>query len=329
MAVSELAAAELNAGSGIAGREVELMYLDGGQKPARVAREVAALIDSRRIDALTGWHISSVRQHLAPVAKGRIPYVYTSLYEGGESNSSVYFSGETPEQQVLPAMRWLRDYQGVRSWFVVGAKYVWPIRSRHMIYKFASALDVEIAGEAFVEMGSADDPKLPQLAARSGCTGVITLLVGQDAVHFNRHFAAHGLDESIVRFSPLMEENMLLASGVEATRNLYSSAAYFRSLATASSLDLIGKYTDDQGAQGPALNNMAQSCYQGIYTLAHLAHQSGSMEVDHHDAAVDGLTFESPRGVIRFDGNQAIQRIYLAHADGLDFQVIGELPTKD
>lgn len=325
IAVSEFACQELNARNGIAGRRVEMEYIDGGQELSRVAADVSALLDAGRIDALSGWHISSVRHHLVPIIRGRIPYVYTSLYEGGECRPNVYCSGETPEQQIYPALRWLRDNLGIRSWYVVGADYVWPRRTYSMIKHFCSALGIEISGASFVPMGQADDPRLPTAAAASGCDAVLTLLVGQDAVDFNRCFAADGLYEQILRYSPLMEENMLLAGGPETTGNLYASAAYFRTLITEPSMQFIGDYADGNGGAAPALNNMAESCYQGIYTLSHLARRAGGLDATGCDAGIDGLSFDSPRGPVKFEGNQAQQQIYLARADGVDFDVVASL----
>ncbi|MCZ4541569.1 substrate-binding domain-containing protein [Dietzia maris] len=325
MAVSELARRELNSGAGFDGREVQLEFIDGGRAPKVVAADVSAMVDAGRLDAVSGWHISSIRRHLAPIVRGRIPYVYTSLYEGGEISSNVYCSGESPEQQIYPAMRWLRDHYGVRSWFVVGADYIWPLRTHQLIEQFAAALGVDIVGSSFVPMGHADDPQLPVAAARSGCQAVLTLLVGQDAVDFHRHFAALDLHHRILRFSPLMEENMLFACGAETTENLFASAAYFRALNTESSLRFIGSYVDANGYEAPALNNMAESCYQGVYALSHLARRAGGLDPARCDARIDGLEFDSPRGIVRFDGNQARQQIYLAQASGLDFEVVATL----
>lgn len=325
MAVSELAASELNAGDGIGGRRVELVYVDGGREPALVAAEVRGLLDAGLIDAVSGWHISSIRQELAPVVRDRIPYVYTSLYEGGENSPGVYCSGETPEQQILPAMRWLRDQVGVRRWYIVGADYVWPLHSHRSVERFARDLQVEIVGASFVSMGHADMARVVRTVANSGCDGALILLVGQDAVSFNREFAELALHERVTRFSPLMEENMLLAGGPGAGENLYSSASYFRSLVTASAIELVGNYVGRNGAHGPALNNMGESCYQGIYTLANLARRSRGVSIEGFDATIDGLTFESPRGQVRFHGNQAVQTIHLAKADQFDFAVIDTL----
>lgn len=325
MAVSELARRELNAGAGFGGREIQLEFIDGGRDPRAVTAEVSDLLDAGALDAISGWHISSIRRHLAPVVRGRVPYVYTSLYEGGEVSSNVYCSGESPERQIYPAMRWLRDHHGVRSWYVVGADYIWPLRTYQLIGHFAAALGVDIVGSSFVPMGRADDPQLPVMAAESRCQAVLTLLVGQDAVDFHRNFAARDLHHRMLRFSPLMEENMLLAGGAETTENLFASAAYFRALNTESSLQFVGSYVNANGYEAPALNNMAESCYQGIYALSHLARRAGGLDPTRCDARIDGLEFDSPRGVVRFEGNQARQQIYLAQANGLDFEVVAAL----
>src|SRR5699024_12443583 len=88
-AVSELFRQQVNE-AGLLGRPVELEVIDAGQPPEKVAHAVRELMDGGRIDALTGWHISSVREAVAPITQKRIPYVYTSLYEGGESRPGVF-----------------------------------------------------------------------------------------------------------------------------------------------------------------------------------------------------------------------------------------------
>ena len=73
MAVSELAKEELNASAGIGGRPVEFFYVDGGAPVDEVVAEVLQLAQAREIDAITGWHISSIRKKLEPLLNGKIP----------------------------------------------------------------------------------------------------------------------------------------------------------------------------------------------------------------------------------------------------------------
>lgn len=324
-AIAELAARELNTDGGILGREVTFEVVDGGAEPSRVAAELAGLVRSGAVDAVSGWHISSVRNALAPVLADRVPYAYTSLYEGGERRPGIFCTGETPRQQIAPALRWLRDNLGARRWFVVGDDYVWPRASAAAVRGFARELDLDIEGEAFAGLGGGDMARLVGRVEAARCDGVLMLLVGQDAVEFNRRFAARGLHERMVRFSPLMEENMLLASGAAATRNLFVSAAYFRSLVNADALDLLGRYVGLHGADAPALNNAAESCYEGLHTLANLVRRAGSAELPELNAAADGAAYHGPRGTVEFRGSQAGQEVHLAVADGYDFDVITRL----
>ena len=320
-AVADTAVRAINE-AGVLGRAVRLEVVDGGAPPADVAAEVGRLLSAGRIDAVTGWHISAVREALAPVTAGRVPYVYTSTYEGGEGRSGVFCTGETPARQVAPALRWLRDELDVRRWFVVGDDYVWPRRSVTRTCEYARELGLELSGVAYVPLGTTDYSDVLREVEASDAQGVLVFLVGQDAVHFNRAFAGRGLDERMVRLSSLMGESVLLASGAGATRNLFSSAAYFRSLATPDALDFGRDYVGHHGPDAPPLNNAAESCYEGLMTLAWLARRAGSLQLDDVLARAEGTGYDGPRGPVHLRGNHAHQRVHLAVADGYDFDVV-------
>lgn len=129
----------------------------------------------------------------------------------------------------------------------------------------------------------------------------------------------------MIRYSPLMEENTVLASGPGATQDLYVSAGFFRDLATAGSFDLQSRYAAFHGAAAPPLNNVAESCYEGMYTLAHLASLAGSTCVADMNRVIGELGYDGPRGTVQFHGSQAVHPVYLARADGFDFDIVEKL----
>lgn len=324
-AVTELAVAELNATSGVGGRPVTVELVDGGAKPEAVAARIRDLIREKHIDAVTGWHISSVRLAIARETAGKLPYVYTSLYEGGEDSVGVVCLGETPSMQIAPALRWLRTEAGLRRWLIVGDDYVWPRLSCEAIRSQSQELGIWIVGEHFVPYGGGRIRYLVDLAERSNCDGVLMLLVGQHAVDFNREFARRGLSARIARYSPLMEETMLLASGAGATENLYVSASYFRSLRTDEAMDLVSAYTLLHGSSAPPLNNMAESCYEGILFLAAAATRTRSTKAERIIQNTSQASYEGPRGTVNFIEGTAVQPIHLALASGHDFDIIATL----
>ena len=74
----------------------------------RTASDVVASDDA---DIIMGTHISAVRVALRKVVGGRIPYVYTPVYEGGERTPGVMAIGETPRAQSRARDRLARGRQ--------------------------------------------------------------------------------------------------------------------------------------------------------------------------------------------------------------------------
>ncbi len=320
-----LAAEELNAGPGVLGRELRLTVVDGSGDPVQVAEEVQKLVRGRRVEAVAGWHLSALREVLAPCVAPHVPYVYSALYEGGEHTPGVFLTGETPALQLRPAIRWLVESLGVRRWTVVGDDYVWPRRSAARARHYLAECGVDLVEEVFVPLGTADFRATLERFDRSAADAVLMLLVGQDAVQFNRQFAAYGLDERCCRLSPLITEDMLLASGADATRGVYAAAGYFESLVTPSSLDFGARFTRRFGADAPSLNSPGESCYEALRLLAELVTRAGSTDVRSVCAAADTARYEGARGPVRLRGNHLEQPVYLARADGLEFDVIATL----
>jgi ABC-type branched-subunit amino acid transport system substrate-binding protein len=322
---AQLALEEVNAAGGVLGREVCASVVDGSQAPQRVADEVGALVAAGLVDAVVGWHISAVRQALAPRVAPHVPYVYTALYEGGERTPGVFLCGETPAGQLLPAMRWLHDEHGVRRWCIVGDDYVWP-RGTALAARMGARLHGgTICDEVFVPLGTTDFGATVERVERSRADAVLMLLVGEDAAHFNRAFAAAGLDATCRRLSTLMDENTLLASGAESTRGITTAAAYFEALATPESLGFGLRYARRFGPEAPTLNSLGESCHEGVLLLAALAHAAGTTDVRAVSAAADAVSYAGPRGEVRLRDRHVDQRIYLAEASGLSFDVLAQV----
>ena len=327
-AVTELAVAELNAAGGILGRPVRAELLDAGQPVGRLRQRLGAALDAGRLHALTGWHTSAVRRAVVPLVQRRVPYVYPAAYEGAETRPGLYVTGEVPSAQLFPAIERLRAEAGTRRWFVVGDDYAWPRGTYAALAPQLAGLGAGFAGARFLPEQGASDAQLAatlEEVERSGAEGVLLLMVGQNGVRFNRLFARRGLHERVVRLSTLMEENMLMGSGAGATGNLYSAGGWFRSLATGEALDLVGRYTAHHGLHAPAIGAAAEACYEGILALRSIVERAGSAAVAATDRSVDGLAYEGPRGLVRFRGNHAEQRLYLARADGFDFDPLAAL----
>ena len=319
-AVTELAMHDINGSGGIAGHEVAPVWIDGGKSPDAVASEVDRMIDEGNIDAVSGWHTSAVRESVAPIVIGRVPYVYPALHEGGEAESHVLFSGESPDDQIIPAVRWLRDYKCVERWAIVGDDYIWPRQSAAFFASHADDLGVEIVAQRFI-------PQREVLEGRSlariceelstlPVQGLLLLMVGQNAALFNREFARHLELGGVARFCPLMDENTLLASGRKGARRLFTAGGYFSSMNTEGSLELVEGFEREKGPSAPVLSNTAESCYEGLIALKAMLERGPSKEP---------LSYHGPRGLVSICPDRAIQPIYIAEASDFGFEILGRI----
>ncbi|MCV7012923.1 substrate-binding domain-containing protein [Mycolicibacterium madagascariense] len=324
-ACAELAVEHLNARGGILGRRVRLHPVDAGAALPVLADEVDRLVSSGAVDGVVGWHLSNARNAITPRTAGRVPYVYTTFYEGGESNDGVFMVGETPEQQLFPALRWLRQVRGIRRWCVVGNDYVWPRMTARAMREFIANTDLDYVGETFLPLGGRDFRAALRQIHASTAQGVLVLMVGADNAAFNRAFARARLDESRLRLSMMIGEDVLFASGSTATHDLYTASGYFESVVSPDSMSFGAEYQRRFGATAPSLNNIGESCYEGLLLFASLAEAARSLDLRDIRASSHGVTYQGPRGEVHVEGAHTTQPVFLAGTDDLDFSVLTQL----
>ncbi|MDJ0950259.1 MAG: substrate-binding domain-containing protein [Alphaproteobacteria bacterium] len=322
-ACAVLAAAELNQIGGIAGRDVELLTVDAADAPAQVAEETERLIDEAGLDAIVGMHDSQVRHAVSHATAGRIPYVYTPLYEGGEQAPGVYAIGETPELQLRPAIAHLLRTRGLRRWCFIGNDYVWPRVSHRAAAKYVTGMGGEIADDIYVPFGIESMDDILDRVARAAPDVLLLSLVGGDAITFNRAFGTTGLDRWIARFSAIVDENVLLGSGAANTRNLFVASGYFCALETPANRAFKERYMEAFDGRAPVLNAMGESVYEGLRFLAALE----SVEIDRRGPgrAPAPLRYGGPRQAVFYNNARRRMPMYLAKADGYDFRVLASL----
>jgi ABC-type branched-subunit amino acid transport system substrate-binding protein len=313
LASARLAQAELNRLSGIAGRPCELQIVDASSEAADVEGMLADLVAGGEVDALVGMCISSVRQRIVGAIGGRVPFVYTCLYEGGGASPGLYAIGETAARQLQPSIAWLSRRGRARRWMLVGNDYIWPRVSHHIARRSIDAAGGAVVAETFLPFGVDDYSQVIDQIRATRADALLISMVGQDAVDFNRAFGHAGLHRDVLRLSCAIEENQLLAIGADYTENLYVAMGYFAALQTDANLAFKERYHASFGDRAPALNSIGQSLYEGMHFLAALLEERpGAPQLEHASA----------RGATTARAGEDAAPIYLAQADGHAFRVI-------
>jgi urea transport system substrate-binding protein len=320
IACAQLAQAEINAEGGLLERRLRLRIIDSSDETLDVGSVTGDLMRSGAINAIVGMHTSQVRQRVLRDVARQIPYVYTPLYEGGEQTPGVFALGETPGQQLRPAIEFLMERYRARRWMFIGNDYIWPRVSHKLAARYVFDRGGQVMADRYLPFGVEDHSELLEEIRRLRPQALLLSLVGQDAVEFNRAFGRCGLARDIFRLSCAIEENGLLAIGADNTDGLFVSSGYFASLDNDSNMAFKERYHNHFGQRAPTLNSLGQSTYEGMHFMAALARRAADDEAPLLGRLSEPLAFRSVRG-IRYLGNDACtQPAYLAEAGGHFFQ---------
>ena len=128
MAISEvtvrdaiaLAVDEINTAGGVLGKQIQVVGEDGASEPTVFAEKAEQLISSDCVAAVFGGWTSSSRKAMLPVFESANSLLYYPVqYEGLESSKNIFYTGATTNQQIVPALDYLKE-KGVKSLYLVG-----------------------------------------------------------------------------------------------------------------------------------------------------------------------------------------------------------------
>lgn len=164
MAISEvtvrdsikLAVDEINGKGGVLGKQIQLVGEDGASDPAVFAQKAEKLIKDDCVAAVFGGWTSSSRKAMLPVFESNNSLLYYPVqYEGLESSKNIFYTGATTNQQIVPALDYLKE-KGIKSLYLVGSDYVFPQTANRIIKAYAAANGIDIKGEEYTPLGSTD-----------------------------------------------------------------------------------------------------------------------------------------------------------------------------
>jgi len=322
-ASAELAAEEINKAGGIMGRQIKLFPTDAGGPPADSTKSAVRLMLEEKVDLFIGSHDSATREALVATIKGKVPYIYTPVYEGGECSFNTYVLADTPEQQIHPSIDWLAKERKIKSYYMIGNDYVWPRKSNEHAKKYIAANKGKVIGEEYVPLGAPN--KFEEVVTRIKAAkpdGVLVTLVGADNVNFNRTFAGFGLDKDIARLSLLLEENTLLGIGAESSKNLYSCMSYFANIPVPANQKFKAAYKAKFGDKAPQLSIIGVDCYAGVKFAKALVEKAGGTNARKCMAASEGLSVESASGRWTMHRRHVDKNMFLVDCQGTEFHVL-------
>ncbi len=312
MAISEqtvrdsllLAVDEINADGGILDKKIEVVEEDGQSEPTVFAEKINKLLTQDEVAAVFGGWTSASRKAMLPVVEGAKGLLfYPVQYEGLEASKNIYYTGATTNQQIIPAMDFLKS-KDVKTLFLAGSDYVFPRTANKIIKQYAKELGIEIVGEEYVPLDSDDWTTQVAKIAAAKPDFVFNTINGSSNVGFIKAYdeAGLGADSSPIISVSIAEEEAP-AMGHEVTGH-YASWNYFQSLKTPTNPKFIESWKAYPNSSGVTSDPM-EAAYISLYLYKALVEAAGSFDVDKVNAAAKAntITFDAPEGKVTLNGN--------------------------
>lgn len=310
MAISEvtvrdaikLAVDEINGAGGVMGKQIELIGEDGASEPTVFAEKAEKLISSDCVAAVFGGWTSSSRKAMLPVFESANSLLYYPVqYEGLEASKNIFYTGATTNQQIVPALDYLKQ-RGVKSLYLVGSDYVFPQTANRIIKAYAGANGMEIKGEDYTPLGSTDFSTIVNKVRTADADAVFNTLNGDSNVAFFREYRNVGLtpqDMPVVSVSIAEEE--VGGIGVQNIAGQLTAWNYYQTIDTPVNNAFVAAYKKAYGANKPTSDPM-EAAYVSVYLWKNTVEKAQSFDVTAIQDNAGGVSFDAPEGKVTIDG---------------------------
>ncbi len=312
MAISEktvqesltMAADEINAAGGVLGKQLDVVTEDGASEPATFAEKATKLIQSDCVAAVFGGWTSSSRKAMLPVFESNQALLYYPVqYEGLESSKNIFYTGATTNQQILPALDYLKE-QGVTSLFLVGSDYVFPQTANKEIKAWAAANGIEIKGEEYVPLASgADFSTIITKVKDSDAGAVFNTLNGDANVSFFKEYKNVGLAaDTMPVVSVSIAEEEVAGVGVENLVGQLTAWNYYQTIESPANKKFVADFKAKYGEERVTSDPM-EAAYTSLYLWKNTVEKGKSFAVADIQANADGVSFDAPEGTVTINGD--------------------------
>ena len=326
MAISEtslrdvvlMAVEEINAKGGVLGKQIEPVVVDPASNWPLFAEKAKELIVKDKVAVTFGCWTSVSRKSVLPVFEAKYttaenPYgggllFYPVQYEGEEQSHNIFYTGASPNEQLIPAAEYMMSKDGgsKTKFYLLGTDYVFPRTANKVLKAFLLSKGVPAGdiAEEYTPFGHSDYQTIVARIkefSKDGNACVLSTINGDSNVPFYKEFANQGLTADkcpIMAFS--VAEDELRSMETEKLVGHLAAWNYYQSIDTPENKTFVSsfkKYCAVHKLPGGAdrvTDDPIEAAYFGVYVWKAAVEKAGSFDVEKVIPNVLGLKFDAP-----------------------------------
>lgn len=300
-----MAIEEINAQGGVLGRPLLPIVRDGRSRTDIFKKRAKNLIHDENVDVVFGCWTSADRKAILPLFEQENKLLFYPLqYEGNESSRNVFYSGSTPNQQILPALDWFASEPGgnKKRVFLIGSDYVFPRTANYIVRKYLDTKSLAVVGEQYLPMDSRDFEQSIQAILKAEPDLILSTINGESNIAFYNALLRAGIDSAklpVVATSIGEYELRLLPA--EAIAGHFSAWSYFQSVDSGTNRRFVESFQAEYGEDRP-IDDPMEAAYTQVHLWKIAVQKAGTTDPDAIRKVLEsGIEFEAPSGRVRLD----------------------------
>jgi urea transport system substrate-binding protein len=319
----DFAAKEINAGGGILGRPIEVVYADDKTDPSVAVDATRTLIERDGVLAVVGPITSRNLNAITPAIEStKTPLLYATNYEGGTCSRYVFSFSTVPNQelaQLLPHMN--RSFGN--TYFMLGADRPWPQK----MFEAAEPIIHELGGRVLgKEFTTGKETDFAPLIARIAATRAKVLLFALkgDGLNFIPQADDLGLlKDTTIAFLGLSETDLGIFGGKG--QNMFVAVPFVATDDMPSVKAFVAKVRAEAGADA-TVSNYVMTHYNALIATKAAIEKAGKVEKESMIDALEGLAIKSPTGPVTIGkDHHATMNMFIAKTQGTDLVTVRAL----
>lgn len=288
---------------------IEVVIEDDQRKPDIAVQLADKMIQSEKVDILTGIIWSNLAMAVVPAAvnQGKIylsPNAGPSALAGAGCHEN-YFNVAWQNDNLHEAAGGYANSEGYKNSFIMAPNYP---AGKDALTGYKRFYEGELAGEIYTKLGQKDyAAEIAQIRA-SGADSVFFFLPGGMGIGFMKQFAQSGIDLPVVGPAFSFDQGILQAVGA-AAMGVKNTSQWSKDLTNDANVKFVADFQAEYGRL-PSL--YASQGYDTANLLASALDSAGINDQDAFRSALKKADFASTRGDFSFDtNNHPIQDIYV------------------
>ena len=329
----DLAARQINAAGGVAGRPLELIYEDEEANPAVAVQKAEKLFQVNKVDFLTGTVNSGSTLAVGQLAERNNRLIATTVsfadsITGDKCSPNVFRVNARAGMQSAALADWLAGTHPNANVFYLGPDYEMGRSTVAAFKQAAEAKGAKSVGEVFAPLDNKDySPFFGQM--RSARPAVIyTSVAGNDTVRLFSQMAEFGINRNVqvVGASGTVTSQNLPAIG-KAADGFVTGVGYATGIDSPENRKFLAEF---EAANKAKPDLYGADSYGVLFFYKAAVEKAGSTDTDKVRAAMRGLQWATPQGAktMRAGDHQAMQDMYAMRVNGGQFELVGQVKAE-